>query len=110
MGILDYFTETVIHQRFDGTLDSYGKPARVTAANWDTQTTVKGMVRPLSGVELIARGKSVADNVYIVYTENISGIREDDRLSIGSIIYNIEHIKDPNSLTHHLEIECTREI
>jgi SPP1 family predicted phage head-tail adaptor len=109
MALIDYLTQTAIFQRYDGSLDALGH-RNYADANWDNLKTVKCMVRPVSGSESVSRGKTVADNSYIVYTEYYTGLTEGDRISISGDIYNIEHIKDPNSLNDHLEIECSREV
>ena len=45
--------------------------------------------------------------MFMVYCQNLS-IRESDIIVINSIEYQIMGFKDPNSLNHHMEIECLK--
>lgn len=103
ISIESYYDSTVIWKRHDATKDSWGKLDNSTA-NWDEVDTVDCLLRPLGGAEQYVKGKETVTRTHIIYCKVVS-ITEADRAFIGSEVYRITGIKNPNSLGHHMEVD-----
>ena len=105
MSISKYYKDVGTFKSFDGDLDDLGSPdldgGNYTAVFED----IPMLLRPMGSSDKIKRDKKVADKMYWIYCNNMA-VLEDYIVTIDSVDYRINSIKNPNSLAHHLEIEC----
>jgi head-tail adaptor len=73
--------------------------------DWDTLSTVNGLIDLLSSREIVMNeGQEVMADYLIMM--NVTDITETDRIVNGDDIYNIYSIHNPNNRNHHLEIKA----
>jgi hypothetical protein len=102
--IEDYYDKTATFKRWDSSLDTRGAPD-YSASNWDTiYSSKKCMLRPMDTSENFKRGRETANRMFILYCE-VLDLKEKDRVYISTNTYEIKGFKNPNSKSHHFEIE-----
>ena len=105
MAIETYYDQTITWKRWDGTLDALGAPD-LSIANYDAIfSSIPCLKIPMNTTDKIAREKKVSDKMFWIYCQ-VLAIREDDIGTIGSDNFKIIGIKDPNTIGHHMEVEC----
>lgn len=105
MAISSYYKHTATFKSWDGTLNALGTPD-LSSANYDAvHSNIRCLLRPMGAKDKITREKKVSDKLYWIYCQSLS-VREDYLITIDSTDYRIIGFKDPNSLTHHMEIEA----
>ena len=105
MLIIKYYNKTATFKSFDGTLNAAGTPD-LSPDNYDPVfSDIPCMLRPMGADDKMKRGKKVSDKAFMVYCQNLA-IREDYIITIDNVNYRINGFKDPNSIGHHMEIEC----
>lgn len=108
MAITDYYKDTVTFKEGNSGVDANGAPSQTFTAPSADYEDVAALVRPISSKGKVLRGKETSDKVYVVYCEQLD-VTEDMRVTWNSNDYEIDSIKDPNNLNHHMEIEMSRD-
>ena len=100
-GIERFYTPGHRIEAYVETSQGFGGPVY----HWKPKHTLAGRLRPLSGDERLSADKQTvfADHRFYCAVEDIT---EADRyVSPGGDIYDIKFIKDPMSMSNHLEID-----
>lgn len=98
--IENYYSQSITIQRVTRTETNIGG----WTETWATHLTVDGLIRPLSGREVLSADKQTLYADYKLYTAP-ADITSADRVFYDGIIYDVVYVKNVMEFDRHMEID-----
>jgi SPP1 family predicted phage head-tail adaptor len=96
----DYYKQTVSILTCASSVNSIGTAVKTYA----TSVSVAGLLCPSSGRDQFSQGKETVFATHRLYIASTSTITEKCRVSVDARTYNVLHVRNVNSLGHHLQV------
>ena len=91
-----------VHERRTRTDDGQGG----WSIGYSSQGTVRGRIRPASSQEREVAMAEERRITHVFYTLADEDIERGDRLTCGDLMVEVEAVREPSLMGHHLEVDC----
>jgi len=98
--ISDYYKQTVSILTCTASVNAIGTSVKTYA----TSVSVMGLLAPSSGRDQYTQGKETVFATHRLYIASTGTITEKCKVSVGARTYNVLHVRNVNSLGHHLQV------
>ena len=102
MSVATLSVTTITVSRPTITVDSFGGQLR----KWATVLTTKARVQPLSGADRVRHERLEEIITHKVYVSGTPDIRDQDRITAGSLTLYVRSVRDIDLVGSFLTIEC----
>ena len=76
------------------------------AISYEAIGTVEGRIRPASGSERDVADREERQITHVLYVLPEEDIERGDRVTCGELTVEVQGIREPSLMGHHLEIDC----
>ncbi len=96
----DYYKQSVSILTCSSSVNAIGTAVKTYA----TSVTVAGLLCPSSGRDQFSQGKETVFASHRLYIASTGTINEKCKVSVGTRTYNVLHVRNVNTMGHHLQV------